>query len=248
MVSAPLSSICHSCCQGSGFRRYTCTRTIITGVIGEILSAADVPPDTDLVVFCTGYTTRFPSYQASAFDNHRDRWLHMIDIGIGPSLAFIGYSRPAFGAVPLLSGMSARLWALLLLGLRSIATDDAREERDKHRSYEEHLFKCDASKVPTLVQNNGRWTRFLNGWLRATVRGMMANHPKVYERVIGSCFSGAHFRLCGDGTTEAAWQHVAGMPLPKFRRQHREALWEVKRLRLACKHFFFQLLGRMKNK
>ena len=56
---------------------------------------------------------------------------------------------------------------------------------------------------------------------------LKANHPTIYERVIGSCFSGAQFRLCGDGATEAAWQHVAAMPLPKFKRQDRTALWDV---------------------
>ncbi len=151
----------------------------------------------------------------------------MIDTDIGPSLAFIGFSRPAFGAVPPLSEMSARLWALLLTGERDMT--GAKQERDEHRAYEERLFDRDgATKLTTLVQ----YQRQMDAIARRIdcmppIELLKLNHPVVYERVIGSCFSGAQFRLRGDGATEAAWKHVAGLPLPKFKRESSRALRQL---------------------
>lgn len=77
-------------------------------IVGEVLSWGDVPPECDVVVLCTGFDASFPFFDGSSHPtvdlraaslNHRSRYHHMIDLDIGPSLAFIGYSRPAFGAI-----------------------------------------------------------------------------------------------------------------------------------------------------
>jgi hypothetical protein len=54
---------------------------------------------------------------------------HMIEIDIGHSLAFIGYSQPAFGAIPPQSKMTARYWPI-----------DARAQIHFDQTYEECLF------------------------------------------------------------------------------------------------------------
>ena len=72
----------------------------------------------DAIVLCTGYSTRFPFMErflpelAEQAVDARSRFKHMIYPSVGPSLAFIGYARPAFGAVPPMSELAAQYWAL----------------------------------------------------------------------------------------------------------------------------------------
>ncbi|KAK0725925.1 hypothetical protein B0H67DRAFT_642281 [Lasiosphaeris hirsuta] len=70
----------------------------------------------DVVVLATGYTQTFPFLAAgyptpSTTLDTRDLW-HSSD----PSVAFVGFVRPSFGAIPPLAEMQAMLWVLRLVG------------------------------------------------------------------------------------------------------------------------------------
>lgn len=178
-------------------------------VIGQVSAWEDVPSEVDVVVLCSGYQAKFPFFDETSHPtvdlhatspHHRDRYLHMIDVDIGPSLAFIGYSRPAFGAIPPLSEMAARYWALLLIGERTITPHDARTQIHSDRMYEERLFSRDASRVKSLVHYHRTMDIFarLIGCL-PPLEELRANHPSIYSCVIHSTLSAVQYRLSGEG-------------------------------------------------
>lgn len=74
----------------------------------------------DVVICCTGFETRVP-FLPSPFAAPA-RFLHTFHPELGPSLAFIGFLRPAFGAIPPLAELQARWFALLVSGSRALPT------------------------------------------------------------------------------------------------------------------------------
>lgn len=70
--------------------------------------------DPDVVIFCTGFETRMP-FLPEALEK-APRFLHTFNPAVGPSLGFIGFLRPTFGAIPPLAELQARWFALVLSG------------------------------------------------------------------------------------------------------------------------------------
>ncbi len=66
----------------------------------------------DLVIFCTGFETRMRFFNEPLAA--QERYLNTFSPTLGASLAFIGFVRPAFGAIPPLAELQARWFALLL--------------------------------------------------------------------------------------------------------------------------------------
>lgn len=104
----------------------------------------------------------------------------MIDLNIGPSLVFIGFQRPAFGAVPPLSELSARYWALLLTGERTFDAAAAKIATNSDRQYHQNLFSRDR-RLTSLVQ----YQRSMEN---------ITKHHDVYEKLMKSSFAAAQFR------------------------------------------------------
>lgn len=63
----------------------------------------------DLVIFCTGFQRKAPFLDDELVNG--DRYLHTFNPTVGGSLAFIGFVRPAHGAIPPLSELQARWFA-----------------------------------------------------------------------------------------------------------------------------------------
>ncbi|GMH73383.1 hypothetical protein TrRE_jg1716 [Triparma retinervis] len=150
----------------------------------------------------------------------------MFDLTIGPSLAFIGFCRPAFGAVPPLSELSSRYWALLLTGELTLDVDVAREKMLVDKAYEERLFPRDAKRLQSLVQ----YQRTMNGLASLVgcapaLEQLQVSRPEIFERMVRSGFCAAQFRLSGPGAmTEECMDILARLPLPKYGRAKREML------------------------
>ncbi len=202
-------------------------------VVGHVSSWDEVPHEVDLIIFCTGYRATFPFFDETSHPavdlhvsspNHRNRYLHMIDLDVGTSLAFIGYSRPAFGAIPPLSEMAARYWAMLLTGERTIVPQNARTQIHIDRIYEERLFHRDSARVKSLVQYHRAMDSFsrLIGCL-PPLEELKANHPSIFSRVMHSTLSGVQYRLCGEGSREEAWEDILKHQLPRYTRQPKNA-------------------------
>jgi dimethylaniline monooxygenase (N-oxide forming) len=75
----------------------------------------------EVVILCTGFEVRIPFLSdglASA-----DRFHHTFIPPVGADLAFIGFLRPAFGAIPPLAELQARWFALLVSGEARLPTE-----------------------------------------------------------------------------------------------------------------------------
>lgn len=92
----------------------------------------------DLVVLCTGYTQTFPffdradnaprEYPVPQETDVREIWKRD-----DPSVGFIGFVRPSFGAIPPLSELQAQLWALNLLAPQRISHYLSPEDEPHYR-------------------------------------------------------------------------------------------------------------------
>lgn len=186
----------------------------------------------DVIICCTGYTSSFPFFEAHLPDvaaravDARARFKHVLCPDAGPRLAFIGFARPAFGAVPPMSELAARYWAALLAGDITLPADaDLRATIARDRAAERALFPRDAARLTALCQYS-TYLDDLAGLLGCKPRLALlrANHAHIWRRVLHSTLCGAQFRLHGPGASEEAWRAMSRMPLPRMRRQPRCAV------------------------
>jgi dimethylaniline monooxygenase (N-oxide forming) len=68
----------------------------------------------DVVILCTGFETKIPFLEPESAQ--APRFLHTFHPRVGADLAFVGFLRPAFGAIPPLAELQARWFALLQSG------------------------------------------------------------------------------------------------------------------------------------
>ncbi|KAI0377379.1 FAD/NAD(P)-binding domain-containing protein [Hypomontagnella monticulosa] len=91
------------------------------------------PTKPDVLVFATGYRQEFPFFQNQAQDRYptpgttdvRSVWSRA-----DPSVGFIGFVRPGYGAIPPLAELQAQLWLLNLMAPER--TEGLKDEDDHH--------------------------------------------------------------------------------------------------------------------
>ena len=193
-------------------------------IIGEIVTLGDLPSGTDLVICCTGFAASKGELVVGADINHRNRWRHVVDLNLGPMISFVGFSRPAFGAVPPISEMGGRWWAAFLRGDLEFDVAAAAIETQEDKKYEESLFKKDFHRLKSLVQYHRMMKAFGDLLGVSPPLGELRKHHKgIYERVMRSTLSGAQFRLVGRFMSEKAWKTCEQLPLPQHERMPRSA-------------------------
>ena len=190
----------------------------------------------DVIICCTGYTSSFPMLNATLDIHHQDarnRFKKIIDPSIGPALAFIGFARPAFGAIPPMAEMQARYWVDILTGELSLPIDmDMAGEIEFDRQREYKMFQHDFLRVTTLTHYHSYMDRLgdLIGCKPDLKELSRPNNSELFNRVMWSSLSGAQYRLRGPGATNAAWDTVARMPLPRNRQQSSKEVQRVRKL------------------
>jgi len=106
----------------------------------------------DLVLLCTGFDTRMPFLDpviAAA-----PRYLHAFNPEVGSTLAFIGFLRPAFGAIPPLAELQARWFALLVSNkLELPAAKEMRESIERWTQFRRHMFRPVQERLGHLVDH-----------------------------------------------------------------------------------------------
>lgn len=103
----------------------------------------------DLVVMCTGFDTRIPFLEEKIAA--APRFLHAFNPAVR-SLGFIGFLRPAFGAIPPLAELQARLFALVLsetVGLPSVTEMEA--SIAQWTGFHAHIFRAVNQRLVHLV-------------------------------------------------------------------------------------------------
>ena len=104
----------------------------------------------DVVILCTGFEVEVPflhEQQAQA-----SRYLHTFVPSIGASLAFIGFVRPAFGAIPPIAELQARWFALLVSGKAELPSDaDMQASIEQLAAFRRSYFRAVRGRLDYLV-------------------------------------------------------------------------------------------------
>jgi Flavin-binding monooxygenase-like len=104
----------------------------------------------DLVLLCTGFDVKVPFLDEDL--TRPSRFLETFVPSIGASLAFIGFLRPAFGAIPPLAELQARWLALLLSGKTELPpAAEMRASIDRLKGFRRHYFRAVRERLDYLV-------------------------------------------------------------------------------------------------
>ncbi len=105
----------------------------------------------DLVIFCTGFDTRIPVLDEALVG--APHYLYTFHPEIGPSLGFIGFLRPAFGAIPPLAELQARWFALVQSGKVTLpSAAEMQQSIDYWTRYRKHFFRAIKGRLDHLVE------------------------------------------------------------------------------------------------
>ncbi|KAK3694510.1 hypothetical protein B0T22DRAFT_416637 [Podospora appendiculata] len=88
------------------------------------------PTKPDVLIFATGYRQEFPFFHNSAYPLPADTDVRSIFCREDPTVGFIGFVRPGYGAIPPLAELQAQLWLLAQVAPDTVAR--LREEDDVH--------------------------------------------------------------------------------------------------------------------
>ena len=106
----------------------------------------------DLVILCTGFDTRIPFLDEEIVD--APRYLHAFNPSLGANLAFIGFVRPAFGAIPPLAELQARWFALLQSGRLQLPSGERmRASIARWTQFHTHMFRPLKGRLGHLVDH-----------------------------------------------------------------------------------------------
>ncbi len=168
----------------------------------------------DLVVMCTGFDTRIPFLDETIAA--APRFLHAFNPAVGPSLGFIGFVRPAFGAIPPLAELQARLFALVLsekLALPSIIEMDASIAH--WTGYHAHMFRAVNQRLVHLVD----FTPFCDELAahigcKPTANAVRQESRRFRLRFFAAPFVAAQYRLIGPhAKPELARTIISALPI-----------------------------------
>ncbi|KAK3335941.1 hypothetical protein B0T19DRAFT_408030 [Cercophora scortea] len=91
------------------------------------------PTKPDVLIFATGYRQEFPFFQSGESGHYpvpADADVRSIFCRDDPSVGFIGFVRPGYGAIPPLAELQAQLWLLAQVAPETVAR--LRDEDDNH--------------------------------------------------------------------------------------------------------------------
>jgi dimethylaniline monooxygenase (N-oxide forming) len=169
----------------------------------------------DLVVCCTGFETRTPLIDRRIAPDG-PRFLNTFHPETGASLGFIGFLRPAFGAIPPLAELQARWFALLQSGKVSLpAPDQMHRSIEEARKFRAHFFRAVRGRLDYLVE----FTPFCDALAeqvgcKPTWSDIRKQSPRFRKRFLEAAFVAAQYRLVGPhAKPEIARQVIESLPL-----------------------------------
>ncbi len=168
----------------------------------------------DLVILCTGFETRMPMLDTT--HAHAGRYLHTFDPDAGPSLGFIGFLRPAFGAIPPLAELQARWFALLQSERVTLPPPHTmRREIARWMDMRAHLFRPVGSRLGHLVDH----TSFCDAiaaeiGCKPTRAALRRENRAFRRRFFAAPFVAAQYRLVGPhAQPELAREVIGALPI-----------------------------------
>jgi dimethylaniline monooxygenase (N-oxide forming) len=151
----------------------------------------------DVVIFCTGFDTKTP-YLDDAIAA-APRFLHVFNPDVGPSLGFIGFVRPAFGAIPPLAELQARWFARVQSGHAALPPRDEMARSIAHwRAFRTDFFRALTERLEHLVEH----TPFCDAiaaqiGCKPTWSAIRRESRRFRRNFFAGPFVGAQYRLVG---------------------------------------------------
>ena len=187
----------------------------------------------DVVVFCTGFEVRLPFLDDDL--SQTPRYLHAVNPAVGVSLGFIGFVRPAHGAVPPLAELQARWLALLHSGKVALPSQgDMREWIDRFAGIRRHRLRAVRGRLEHLVDYTSYCDELASHvGCKPTLTAVRRESLGFRLRFFAALFASAQYRLVGPHAKPAiARQVIAGLPvtrgLPMLSRLY--VRWKLSRL------------------
>jgi cation diffusion facilitator CzcD-associated flavoprotein CzcO len=105
----------------------------------------------DTIICNTGYDDDFSFVKDVDITHPRQLYRHMFHPALGPSVAFIGWARPAEGGVPACSEMQSRYFALVCSNKRTLPPREKLEELIQRETTAEEATFAHALSLKTVV-------------------------------------------------------------------------------------------------
>jgi dimethylaniline monooxygenase (N-oxide forming) len=193
----------------------------------------------DLVILCTGFDVQVPFLDESL--TRPRRFLEAFVPEIGASLAFIGFLRPAFGAIPPLAELQARWFALLTSGKAALPPEaEMHAAIDRLRGFRRHYFRAVRERLDYLVDFYSLCDDLAEKiGCKPTREAIRRESLRFRVRFFAGPYVAAQYRLIGPHAKPAlARQVIAGLPIAQPR--HALALFY---LRWTLSRVLYRLLG-----
>ena len=196
--------------------RGTCTR--VPGLVrfdgARAVFADGSVFDPEVVVFCTGFKTRIPFVDERIAAARR--YLNTFVPGLGGRIAFIGFVRPGFGAIPPLAELQARWFALVQSGLRELPEREAMAAAiERSEQLQRHQFRAVSERLPHLVDFTVCCDELAAQIGCKPGRDDLARESRAFrQRFYAGPFSAAQYRLAGPGAKpELARRTIEALPV-----------------------------------
>lgn len=176
----------------------------------------------DMVLLCTGFRPNFdflkedlPEVWETATKNPNSLWKRMFVPKWGTRIAWMGFARPAFGALPPVSEMQSRYYAMALSGQlappseKQMEADIAADLADQRKR-----FPWDQPRLPGLVDMltyNDDLARRMG--VMPNLWNLFFTRPRLWYHLFFSTISGQQYRLVGPGKKAVAEETLLKMPV-----------------------------------
>jgi dimethylaniline monooxygenase (N-oxide forming) len=151
----------------------------------------------DLVILCTGFETRLPFLDSSIAD--APRFLHTFNPAVGPSLGFIGFLRPAFGAIPPLAELQARWFALVQSGKINLPSEESMQASiERWTDFRKHFFRAVRGRLDHLVEFTPYCDELASQiGCKPSWKDVKRESKRFQDRFLQGPFVAAQYRLVG---------------------------------------------------
>jgi dimethylaniline monooxygenase (N-oxide forming) len=187
----------------------------ISGFDGKRASFEDGSSfEPDLVLLCTGFETRIPFLDKRL--ESAPRYLNTFTAEGGESLGFIGFLRPAFGAIPPLAELQARWFALVQSGIRKLPSPDTMAESiDQWLYFRRHHFRASGERLGHLVDHTVFCDELATQvGCKPGLRELKRESVAFRLRFFSAPFVAAQYRLTGPNAKPAlARRIIEGLPI-----------------------------------
>ena len=168
----------------------------------------------DIVLLCTGFEAK-AAFLGEELVRER-RYLHTFAPSVGGSLAFIGFARPAFGAIPPIAELQARWFARVAGGTAELPAPAAmRESIDRVDGFHRHYFRPVGPRLDHLVDFTSLCDQLASEvGCKPTREAIRAETRGFRLRFFAAPFVAAQYRLVGPhAKPELARDVIARLPV-----------------------------------